>query len=122
MREAVGNISTLKHRVCKDEVQLEARMKETAQECVDHYGDEDKMIVFVDGIHSTIQSIVSSWSESQSLKEITFRKLMLKAIYDGVAYRARTEDTCVVRTVKAEKSWSGQFMSASTDQRPVYLR
>ncbi len=110
MREAVNNIRTLKQRMGEDEVEFGARINEAAHKCGNAFSEEDKMTYFVDGLHTTIQSIVSSWRETQSRKEITYSKLMLKARDEGTAYRARTENIRVVRAVKANSTRNVQFL------------
>lgn len=59
------------------------------------------MKFIVDGSHPMIQSRVSSRSKSQSLKEITFSNLTIKARDEGVVYRARTKNIRAVCTNKA---------------------
>ena len=110
MREAVNNIRTLKQRAGEDEVKYGARINEAAHRCGNAFSEEDKMTFFVDGLHPTIQSIVSSWRESQSRKEITFGKLMLRARDEGTAFRARTSGVRIVRAVKPNGVRNVQFV------------
>lgn len=114
MREALNVVRTLQQRAGEDEVEYGARVNQAASKCGNAFTEEAKMTYFIDGLHPTIQSIVSSWRESQSRKKMTFSKLMLKARDEGIAYRARTSNLRVVRAVKTSGSRNVQFVEPTS--------
>lgn len=77
---------------------------------------KSQMTLFVNGIHPTIDPIVSSFQKSQLQKEVTFSNLMIRTRVQGCDYSASTEYVRVVRAVKAGNCWNLQSMEFGASQ------
>ena len=90
IQEAVEYFEGLRQATNENEDAFAARVSSAAYRCGNVHAENERINVFVNGLHSAIRTIVSRFRRSQPRSSVTFDLIVSFARDEGDAYRDRT--------------------------------